>query len=648
MMGHRSTQMNTDQQRKRNALVRGVFIFPISVSLCLSAAAPARAAPDPELNKPYRLKVVLYVAEDRALTPLFQQRLERELGDLLRLTYGPLARVEVVHVHRLLKDIRTRGLRALDDWSEPSEFKTHFVLVDYADGCYRLRARQYDGMTGMASPVVRRDRTPEPRLVARAAARLVDRDFGLTGTVTKASGGEVEVTLKGGGLGVELGRWIKPGDIFAVARVTAQGNQRLASAVLRVEDAPKDGVCRCRLFHRRARDTLADYAGVGYRCLKLTTAGGPVRLRLVNDRDGSFLSGWLVVVSASGYDPGDAGEKRVTGVDGLIVTKEKYDGVAFLRVYHEGKLRARLPVEIVDDRVTVCRIDPGAGATDGEQLRLRAERWLQRAGESLILVSSRITDLNEALKRSPEAALKVAEQVVKGIDDDLAQLRTERNEILEERNQLLSKKAGSVAVDLREGDRNVEELEKQRGRLEQFAQRQRALIQEAASPERRALEGKLQQARLCEAQADYGEAIRLYEEVVRQSKDTAPKVAEYLRTLKRAWDIPAGREKHRQARDFVYSTWPRLDATGVKNEIKHAVEAFQVCKKYGDRLTVQKLLQANVAHAAGLTKRLDALHRGRDSEDNRAEAKALSRTAQELSRLQVEASAFVRAAKGPG
>src|SRR5206468_3837969 len=114
----------------------------------------------------------LQVAEHRLLTPVFQQQLERELRGLLQLTYGPLARVEVVRVHRLLKDIRARGLQALDDWDELSKVKTHFVLLDFADGRYRLQARQHDGWTGMASPVTRRAEVAEPRLVARTAARL--------------------------------------------------------------------------------------------------------------------------------------------------------------------------------------------------------------------------------------------------------------------------------------------------------------------------------------------------------------------------------------------------------------------------------------------------------------------------------------------
>src|SRR5436309_6751576 len=219
-MSHRATQMNTEQNKARTRFVRRAIPYSVSAFLCLAMASPARAALDPELKTPYQLRVVLQIADHRALTPVFQQQLQRELAGQLQLTYGPLARVEVVRVHRLLKDIRARGLQALAEWGELSEFKTHFILLDYADGRYRLQARQHDGLTGMASPVIRRDQTAAPRLVARTAARLVDRDFGLTGTVLSVKGDEVEVGIKGGDLGVPLTRWIRPGEVFAIARVS--------------------------------------------------------------------------------------------------------------------------------------------------------------------------------------------------------------------------------------------------------------------------------------------------------------------------------------------------------------------------------------------------------------------------------------------
>jgi hypothetical protein len=608
-------------------------------------ASPARAALDPELKAPYQLRVVLQIADHRALTPVFQQQLQRELAGQLQLTYGPLARVEVVRVHRLLKDIRARGLQALDEWGELSEFKTHFVLLDYADGRYRLQARQHDGLTGMASPVIRRDQTAAPRLVARTAARLVDRDFGLTGTVTRVEGDEVDVAIKGGDLGVPLTRWIRPGEVFAVARVTRQGGQlqgaRLESAVLRIQDEPRGGVCRCKLFHRRARDTLGPEPGVeGYRCLKLTTIRGPVRLRLfADDREGKPVNRALVHVSSMGYGAKDPGKDRTTGVDGLLVTPEEFDNVAFVRVFKSGQLCARFPVEIVDGRTVVCRINDRAVVSDVEELHARRDQWVRRAVESFDLINSRITDLNEALKRSPKAALDAARQAVKGIKSDMDSLYAERS-------QILSGAAKTGGIDMGEGDRVLQQLGEEAGKLDQWAAKQEALIKEAASPERRELESKLQRARLLEAQADFDQAIRLYESVLARVKD-APEVAAHLQKLKKAWTIPEGDEAHAKAREFVYNTWSQLDAAGVKTEMKQAFQAFKVCRDRGDRLTAQKLRLANASHAASLTKRFEALRSAPDKEDTRAEIKALTQAKDDLFRLRDEVNAFLGIGKAP-
>ena len=59
---------------------------------------------------------------------------------------------------------------AFDDWKLLDGRKLHFVFIDFVGGRYRLQARQYDGTTGLRSPLVRRDQTAERGLVARTAA----------------------------------------------------------------------------------------------------------------------------------------------------------------------------------------------------------------------------------------------------------------------------------------------------------------------------------------------------------------------------------------------------------------------------------------------------------------------------------------------
>jgi hypothetical protein len=617
----------------RLALPFSFFLFPFSF---------AQAELDPGLKTPYHLRIVLHVAEHRLLTPTFQERLEHELRDHLRLSYGKLAKVEVVRAHPLLKDVRAKGLTAaLDGWNELSDVKTHFVLIDYLDGHYRVRARQHDGLTGLASPVVRRGETGERRLVALTAARLVDRDFGLSGTVTKVEGDHVEVSLRGGGLGVPLGRWVRSGNIFAVARITEEAGKpraaRMEWVLLQAADEPQNGICPCRLFHRW-KGALQEEPGVlGYRCLALTTTDAPLRLRLVDDKTGAFLNGVRVHVGATGFE--DKGWERTTGLDGLIVTPESYRSVAFVRVFSGGTLRAQFPVEIVDDgSIKKCPVNLTAEAVEAGQFQMRRERWLRRTYESLRVVASRFADLNAALERSPEAALEMARRGEKAIGAELLSLADERDQLL--------KSAAKVpgGLDLSEGEPQLQQLQEQRARLAAFMGRLDAMIKEANSPETKALQTKLERARLLEAEADFDGAIRLYEEVLAKRPDEK-QVAAQLAKLKAAWRIKDGDTDHTAAREFLYNTWPRLDTAGVKTDLARAVKAFAVCRDRRDLLTPERLVRTNLVHAVNLKNRLDVLRRARDSEDNHAEMKALVRVAEGLRDLQAEVRTFLRKGK---
>src|SRR5260370_27403067 len=143
------------------------FLIPVSL---------ARGALDPETDKPYRLQVVLRIAENRLLTPVFRDLVERQLRESLQAALGDLASVEVVRQHLLLKEVEAKGLQAaLDGYSVLSDTKIHFVLVDFVDGLYQIQARQHDGFTGLASPV-RRSSTADRQLVASLASAVISQD----------------------------------------------------------------------------------------------------------------------------------------------------------------------------------------------------------------------------------------------------------------------------------------------------------------------------------------------------------------------------------------------------------------------------------------------------------------------------------------
>jgi hypothetical protein len=316
--------------------------------LALGGAARA-AGLDPDADKPYRLRVVLGIGEHRLLTPVFQERVKNELHDTLQAAFGDLAEVEVTREHPRLKEVERDGLQqALDAWTDVDNVKTHFVLIDYLDGQYEIQARQHDGYTGLASAVVRRVLLPDSdrELVARTAGLLVNEDFGLVGTLTAHGADDnVQVTLRGSGLGVPLDRWVKEGEVFDVVQVAGAGAAERATrvpwTVLRVQHGPDNGVCTCQAFYALRTSPIKDGPGIkGYRCLKLTTTRGPLRLRLVQ----AGARG-VVPVPTQHIDVrrvGFTGEDRnlvqgATDPDGYFTTEKdtdhgRFDNLAFVSV----------------------------------------------------------------------------------------------------------------------------------------------------------------------------------------------------------------------------------------------------------------------------------------------------------------------------
>jgi hypothetical protein len=611
---------------------------PAALALAALALLPAPAAADldPGLKNPYHLRVVLHFAEHRFLTPTFRGQVRRQLGDLLRLHFGPLAKVNVTDSDPLLKDVLAKGLGpALDGCEELSDVKKHFVLIDYAGGRYRVRARQHDGLTGLNSPVVREEHAGDPRGVARLAARLVDRDFGLVGTVTSRDENGVALTLRGGGLGVPLDRWIRPDDVLAVAHLREEAGKARAArvewALLRVVGAPADGVCRGRYVHRYRADALQDGPGtLGYRGLRLGTTTAPLRLRLLDEKTFAPLDGLAVHVSHGGF--GEPGVELTTGADGLVVTPDAYAGVAFVQVLVGKDVKVQIPVEIVDDRTVVCRVSISKEDFVKSRLDLRREGWLRRIYEELRLANDRVARLNALLEKAPEEALQAARQGQKGLTRALTSLRAEEDEL----------RRAADGLDLGEGDQRLRELGEQRDRLGKFITNLEGVIREATSQKAKDLKMMVQRASLLESQADYPQAIALYRKIL----DVSPKesnVRARLEKLEREWE-PKGPD-HEQARKYIYDAWPKkMDTAALKAALPEAWKALRVCQKAGDKLAPRKMLGADLAHASQLKDRLAALRKAPEREDTRTETRTILELAAELQRLHAEVSAYVRKA----
>ena len=608
-----------------------IVISLLAMLLCTSST---RAALDPETKKPYQLQIVLHVAANRVFTPLFQEQLQRDLSNQLKLVFGDLARIDVVRAHPLLREIETNGLdQALEGWDELSEHATHFVLLDYAAGTYRIQARFHDGMTGQPGPFTQRTQTNDRAAVAAKIAHLVETSFSPVGTVTSV-GKEVTLRLKGGDLGVPLDRWVQPGQVFAVSRITKEGTrtraQRLEWALLEVLDAPLAGVCRCRYWHRYQEDALRETAGtLGYRALRLPTTEGPVKVQLLDNTTLQPLRDVRVRVLKPG---GGKPVELLTNRDGLALTREPFAHLAMVQVLSGQAVRAQFPVALIEGRTVVARVKIQADNESLAPLEVRRDAWLRRVYDNVRMSSERTLDLSLQLNQSLGAALDSGRKLLPLLDEELKYLESEQDDI----KQLAKEK--KLAFQFREGEQQIKALRKQAKELHAFVERVEAVQKETGDEKSLGLFKLLEHARLHERQAEFGLAIRLYEQVLQASPDQA-KIRAHLEKLKLAW-APTSKE-HAAAQNIINKTWPTIEVGELPEKLEQANEAYWPnARAADDRLTPQKLLRVNIVHMANLKNQLETLKR-KDSEDNRNRAKTLVQISEALLRLHSETAAFL-------
>jgi tetratricopeptide (TPR) repeat protein len=619
-------------------------------SLCLCGEARAL---DPELTTPYKVQVVLHVAPNRLLTPIFKEQLRRDLQQGLQAALGAMGEVKVIDPDKvpadkqepLWQEVAAKGLQAGLDGSGKgtSDIKTHFVNVDYVDGQYEIEARQYDGLTGTASPAVRRERTPDRQFVARTAALLVDRDFGLVGTVLDAGDGQsVRVAFKGGGLKVPLDRWVKKGDVLALVQVGSDGRTtRLPWSLLQADEAPgADGSCKCKLFQPQKRPLTG--AGAGFRCVKLGTIKVPVRIRVI---EGTLKPGpvrvpdnVIVYIGRQGFVDLSREDRNglVPDADGFYSTEQDtdkplYDGVAFVTVTHNGQVRALVPLALVDDRTVTLRIQLG---TEPPFFVQRRAFWERSVGNEQVSIDGLFKSLNKDIEK-PDTRATAADRARKALDD----LDKRILALGEERKELAQVKPlkGQKPLDLSRGDAELESVKKRRKEFAQWIDDLDKKLKEQKPGEEQEVLAAFEQARYHEKQADYGQAIELYEKVFAKTKNA--ELGPRLEKLKKAWQ-PQG-EEHRKARAFIYETWPKLEPGAVtKERVKEAQDALATCRKAKDPFGPRKVLLVAQRYLQPVSQELEELKSSLDTvETDRKRANDLTEVGKLLSTLIKDAGA---------
>jgi hypothetical protein len=595
-------------------------------SLCLCGESSAQA----DLRKPYRLDVVLHVAEHRLLTDVFRDRVGRELRDGLQAALGDLARVRLTHEHPRLADVLRRGLRqSLDAWDERSGVKTHFVLIDFVAGQYEIQARQHDGLTGLSSPAVRRERTPDRDFVARTAALLVEHDFGMVGTVLGEpdAAGQVKVRLGAGGLG-PLDRWVEKGEVLWL--VPPGAPRPVPWALLQVQEPPgDDGVCTCRYHHRYQGSGIG-----GFQCLEIGTTVAPLRARFLQRE----LGGRLVplanelgveVQHFQGEDPNRVSRSTKDGVIDTSRDGEKglFHNVAFVKVTRGvAGTPPFVPVAMVDEEPVI--IDVNASTDKNIRDSILKASWERNLSDSVLVQRSVFSEI-KAMSADPQKRGQILQTAEEGLERsrlDYARLTAERDRLQvkpshQDQQRLKALKEGEAALAL-------------------FVAEQKKIEAEENDPGRKALRARVEEARLLEKDLEIDRALALYKQALDGGLDS-PELRKHYEDLEARWKPKS--DKHLKAREFIYTTWPKSDSIRLNKELfAQAREAFKVCREAGDLFSVQKLVKGTEGHAIRLKKELDALapRAGVNIEDDK-QARALQQISTDLLALADEVEDYL-------
>src|SRR5262249_26343942 len=283
---------------------------------------------------------------------------------------------------------------------------------------------------------------------------MLDRDLGIVGTVDSAEGDNVRVVLKGSGLGVPMGRWVKENEVFALVQVSsaagAQKATRVLWALLQVNKVGEDGTCTGKLFHR-LQNPLAKGAGIlGYRCIKLGTVKGRVRIRLVeyNTKVLKPIDKVRVQVREKSFRKDEPTKEGTTNWDGMFTSTQEYDHIAFVSVLEPGgAVKAQVPIAMVDDSVVVIPV--AMTEESGVPPAVRGNLWTQRIYDSLLVAAELFKELKALVGKedSRPEAMEKARDGLKAVQDDLDRFAKERETIVSD-----ARSSGAPPPDLGEGD----------------------------------------------------------------------------------------------------------------------------------------------------------------------------------------------------
>lgn len=611
--------------------IRRILAILAAFTFAPFAVAQPKAPLDPEPNAPYRWQVGLRCSTHPVLSATVRQQLARELRATLQATIDTAGEVEVIDFtnaadekNPVFKAFVERGWAALDPdpARELTNVKTHVVTVDYKDGEFQLAARQLDGFTGIASPVLRKQTARTTDTLGRIAALLVEPDFGPVGTVMPIPGESerVTVTFRGSAI-ASPANWVRKGDVLVASAIreipkpidpknplprdfkgqlpTFRTGVPFSFTLLKVLEKPDDaGTCKCTVLTRFkdpwARDMLARSAArrIGLRAMKIATVEAKVKLRLVALDGTPHVKGSLIQVTGTDLDfSAQPGPDDVLKYEsGTYRSGRVFNNVACIQVGLEGLGPQLFPVPVLGDDPVLLRFD--VKQEDEERAAFASECNGYRAKVADLVLSQRslFEKVNAFLDLSKNRdALTAATSGQAGV--------TEAHRILvDELKQLRERpRAGDDNIKriLDAGEKQLAAVEKGIGELNKTMGLLTDVAKSSDDPSK--LEAEFRAKELAErikdfrSRGDIPEALEAMDKLVNLVPgDQAIKDAR--EKLQAEW-APKD-DEHRKARDAMKKWATSKTFDDFKENAFPTKKAVEILTRKGDKLGLRKLMNS--------------------------------------------------------
>ena len=670
--------------------MRALSIGAIALGVLTALSGVAGAAPtrkvDPESASPYAWRVFVRFDPHPYFTkPDDRRRIVHQIRDALQGGVGPLARVSAADLADVPEDKRdnltkafvAKGWPALDaqEFRILTGLKTHFLAISYRNGRYRLESRQHDGSTGIPTPAVRAEETVDPQMISRIAGLMLHREFGPVGTIEKIEkiADSVLVRFRGGDLpGLE--RYVRPGDVFAVAAINEQprpprprgrpgagfreeedegppvlSGQPREFLLLRAEGPPLDGACRCEVIAGSAAPPMLLVRRiVGFRCMKLPTVEGPIEVRVV-DRGGSpIVGGGTITVRAADVDfPSKADARDTLELrNGLFRTNRQLRNVACVVVVVGTSREARFPLPVLEEGVHTLRLALNEQDALQAALELDCENLRGRVAEAVNAQSQLVAALTRLIVdgKHREALARVG-----GGIDTLAAADKELSAEVNRLKALPGADAPIPATILAACVDQLATLRKARPELMKKAEELKAALAKLDDPQRFELEFRAReintQIRNHIERGEVPDALALFDELAKLL--TAEKQQEEIRERKAKleFDWRVRDTQHQRARDYVVGRWRTVNGVaGFREALSPLKESADLMARLDDRLGLRNLISSMELAYSKLKDVLDTLDP--NSEVDRPNVAEVKSIAQALRGIEEDARAHVRRIEG--